>query len=1787
MKSTRRLLAYLTSALMLLNPAAVRAASRTSAFTKANPQGSFQNPATTNHFSRLVGQGGGGGGLGGGCSTCSSSGAATGCADCPNGGGLASGDCPTCGRGPNLKVAGCTKCGEPEGLFVPGGEFYYSKTDLVVPGVGLDFRLCRIYRSGITYDGPLGKKWEFCHNVRLQEIVSGGQGEDPESTTVHWFGMGRQDSFSDSTGAGTFANPTGWFGMLTKPSSSEYKFVEPQGLTWKFGSDSGSPGWYRLVEKKDRNGNLLAYTYDGTTSRLISVQDTLNRAFQFFYDSNGRITRATDFGSPAREVLYGYDSSGHLTSMRTPTVNAEGDEDDFTSGKTTTYSYDANDRLLEIKNPRDSSAYLVNSYDSGGKLTQQQAGPSGSNYSMTYDPTTRTVTVTDRVENKTVHWYDTSNRITKVDIRGTSLQETPKTYQLAYASNDLITKVTYPRGNLVEFVFNSNGSVVTQKRKTDANDAGLVTILSYTTDFNQISTVTDPEGRVTDYDFNSSGNLTKVTYPTVTSPSGISTTDKNGNSIYDGVITWAYSYTSNGQVATAVDPRGTTTTYTYSAIGVLSAYRTKETIDSAGLNLTRQWAYDQFGNVTSTTDGENKATTYVVNELNQVLKVTNPLGFVTKYHYDANDNLVKTEVENDTEVGNGWFVTDYEYDLLNNLTKSIQDVDAATPTPLRIATTYAYDKSERLTKVTKPAGNEVVTVYDERDLVVTRTRKAVSPSDDSSEIFEFDENENLTKEKDGRGNATVHAFDLYDRRTTTTDPLGHYAVFAFDKNSNLTKTSRKNSSAALLAEETRFVDEVNRVWKTEELAKKSDGTTNLGDGQRTTELWRDEMGAVLETKDESGSVRATVYDKAGRAVTTKDALSGSTQNTVTFQYDKRSLLTTRVSHEKSQDTGVEPDRTIQTAYAYDSAGRLTKETNQNGDYRTISLNKRDLPKDVVDENGKKQIWRYDELGRVVTHVQELVANGTTFTDDLTTEFFYDANSRLLTMRAWSNHPTDDQNTVHAYDNLDRVISTTYPDTFKHQYTYDKADNPIAVVDPNGSTIASTFDASNRRTQVDITRATGVEGVTKETFAYDGLNRLTNAYNEINPGTLEFKTEVKFFHNTLSLVERETLIIDGYDSNNGRDTSFAYDAEGRLLNLVYPDSTTITYTYDANDRIDVISRSSTTVCDYAFAGLSRTIKKDKPGSLSTYKYDALGRVTEILHKRDSDSSNLFKAIYGYDKTINPEYADLYNFDNSNARITSGNDDEGQQYYYDNAYRLTKVYRDVPSGQITTKPPTSYNGKFEYFYDLTGNRTTKKVNDAIDTTYSYDKTNALTSMTGETFAYDKSGNATDHRTGRFSWYDYKNRRVRINNDGSNPTTKSWYDALGRRVQKEQVATGSNWTKRYYFARWQSLHEVSWASSTETITHRWVYGPSIDEALEYTDISPNPDKYFYYHDDYLGSIRVIADGQGVPQESYRYSEWGETATYDSAFGVVSDPDVSPIGSRWAFTGRQLEEDQAESSGFYRLRHYDQETGRFMQRDPTDPSSRKVNRYVYVDDRPQSGRDPLGLQEVIGPLPPNSPMSPVPGVGLTVWDDNYPHLGPAPRPPGYNGPVPPEIPNAWGATECTYDAARFLATGEVVVICYIHIYFCGGSETRVHEYMHAAFNRDCIQSAVANAGAAGIALSVGLLNAIVDQCKADSNAFVHSLYWPQPKPPTGGGTYRVPGTPTTPGPDPGRPTTPGPGTTGPSTPGPSTPGPSTPGPSSPGTGKKKRPGGGYCAIDMLVHLIRDCQGQAIERAT
>jgi YD repeat-containing protein len=923
---------------------------------------------------------------------------------------------------------------EPETLWLThDGAIEWFDTDLSMPGVGLHLIFTRVYRGSVAgYAGPLGAQWEFNWNRRISQTNA--------TANAIFYELGRKETYTYN--AGDFDSPAGRYDTLEfddTPDPDVFTRTDKYGIveTYEFDEEDGSgEDWYRLASIEDLNGNAITFAYDGD-GRLTAVTDTLDRDTTLSYDGNDRITKITD--SDSREWLYGYDS-GLLTSVRTPVVDLNEDEtedeDEYLSGKTTTYAYDGSNRLTEVFRPEDTTAGTwLWSYDGSGRVASHTKN--GDAMTITYNTGSSYTEVVDRGGEKVRYEYDGSLRITKRKVQywDASIPEWAyydTTY--SYNSDHEVTQVVFPEDNRVVYSYDSSGNVTKVEFKEDGSDASPIT-WEYTYGSNaRLDTLTDPNGNAWDFDWDGDGNLTKKTAPSVTVPSGIATSDYNENSVYDGTILEEWAYNGSGLLTKHTDAYGTETAYVYSTVNSKPAYLASVTRDSAqgGLALVTAYAYDAAGNVTQVTDPKSNVTTYTVNDLNQVLTVVEPGSVTKKYHYDGNDRLTKTEAENDTDVGNGWFVVDREYDQVDNLTKVIEDETAST----RLTTSYAYDVNDRLTKTTSPEGNETTREYDQRDLVTKVTRKAASAADDAVTQYAFDANGNRTTVTDPRGKATTYAYDGYDRATKVTQPLGNYVEYAFDENSNVTKTTWKNASNTKLAETTVAFDQANRAYQTDRWAKEADLSTNLGDGTQTRVTWRDERGAVIQhTGDICGcELYAHIYDAIGRQVTSKDPMGATdaTRNLVVTEYDANSNVTKRTRKERTQDSNIEADKDIVVEYVYDARDRMVTRKDKIGasSYANTVYHygKRDQLTKVVDGVSDEVRTEYNEQLWKTKAIQE---NGVA---DVVTEFTYDDDGRLVTYRA-KNATTGDQDTVYAYDNLGRVVTTTWPDSETHVYTY--------------------------------------------------------------------------------------------------------------------------------------------------------------------------------------------------------------------------------------------------------------------------------------------------------------------------------------------------------------------------------------------------------------------------------------------------------------------------------------------------------------------------------------------------------------------------------------------------------------------------------------------------------------------------------------------------------------------------------------------------------------------------------
>ena len=71
---------------------------------------------------------------------------------------------------PELRPGDPWMCKTGDPIYPANGEVRIQKTDLAVPSVGFPFSFTRCYRSGTSYNGPLGQRWDFDFNMHLTKL---------------------------------------------------------------------------------------------------------------------------------------------------------------------------------------------------------------------------------------------------------------------------------------------------------------------------------------------------------------------------------------------------------------------------------------------------------------------------------------------------------------------------------------------------------------------------------------------------------------------------------------------------------------------------------------------------------------------------------------------------------------------------------------------------------------------------------------------------------------------------------------------------------------------------------------------------------------------------------------------------------------------------------------------------------------------------------------------------------------------------------------------------------------------------------------------------------------------------------------------------------------------------------------------------------------------------------------------------------------------------------------------------------------------------------------------------------------------------------------------------------------------------------------------------------------------------------------------------------------------------------------------------------------------------------
>jgi YD repeat-containing protein len=231
-----------------------------------------------------------------------------------------------------------------------------------------------------------------------------------------------------------------------------------------------------------------------------------------------------------------------------------------------------------------------------------------------------------------------------------------------YDGNENITGTTDPLNNKISYVYDADFN------KTSVTDAvGHTTYYTYDDRGNRLS-VTDPLGRVNGFTYepefcfvktavDAMGNATAYYYDYEEAGLG----DLNGDGItnqaggnlvkivYPAVDAATpaelFEYNQYGQIIRQTDANGAITKYDYyPATGYLEK-KTADYGDASHINAVTLFGYDALGNVTSVTDPLGNMTANEYNKIGLLVRTISPppFNYQTKYYYDGNKNLIRTE----------------------------------------------------------------------------------------------------------------------------------------------------------------------------------------------------------------------------------------------------------------------------------------------------------------------------------------------------------------------------------------------------------------------------------------------------------------------------------------------------------------------------------------------------------------------------------------------------------------------------------------------------------------------------------------------------------------------------------------------------------------------------------------------------------------------------------------------------------------------------------------------------------------------------------------------------------------------------------------------------------------------------------------------------------------------------------------------------------------------------------------------------------------------------------------
>ena len=451
--------------------------------------------------------------------------------------------------------------------------------------------------------------------------------------------------------------------------------------------------------------------------------------------------------------------------------------------------------------------------------------------------------------------------------------------------------------------------------------------------------VHDSAGRAIAFEHDRAGRLvaTKLPHPT----------EKDAWQVHT-----RYAYDAAGDLVQATDPLGHSWRFTYK--GHLLVQETNRNglsfyfaYDGYGEDAycVRTWGdggiydhiidYDKIGKVTCVTNSLGRTSTYKMNPVGCVVKVTDPLGGATAYEYDER-TLWKVK-ETDAMGGE----TTWQHDARGNVTK-VTGPDGAT-------VAIDFDAHNLPVRAVDALGGEWTWGYDERGRLIGRM-------DSLGRRVQFHWGSD-TDVAAARGPATRRDGAAAEparlkRLASLTDPSGQDTSLHYDGDGNVTSL--------------RTPDGAISRWRYDRLGRCTAALDATGNVQQRE---HDALGRVVRVVEPDGNVRELAYDPEGNVVTARDQ-----QHDVRFTYQGMGRISSRteagtrvgfVYDTEERLTAIENEHGHVYKFQLDAAGRVEVESGFDGIRRQYARDKAGRVAKVFRPASRETKYAYDPASRVV------------------------------------------------------------------------------------------------------------------------------------------------------------------------------------------------------------------------------------------------------------------------------------------------------------------------------------------------------------------------------------------------------------------------------------------------------------------------------------------------------------------------------------------------------------------------------------------------------------------------------------------------------------------------------------------------------------------------------------------------------------------------------------------------------------------------------------------------------